>query len=129
MFKWIKDAKKLPQAIREREAAEAREHEANRIAATAQQNLSVERAKVADLEAKIRKQTEADLLLISMQIVNRIAAGEKKDTPVMTGLLQQQAAMMQNVYPYGMDYAGMGNLGMLAGQAALSGLWYDQWRR
>ena len=101
MFKWIRDAKKLPQALLDKEVAERREAEANRIAATAQQNLQVERARVAELQRQIRAQNEADLLLVSMQIVNRLTAGEKKDSPAMTSLLSQQAALMQNVYPQG----------------------------
>ena len=121
MFKWIRDAKKLPQAIRDREAAERREHEANRIATDAQQNLQVELARIADLEAKVRKQNEADLLMVSMQIVNRLVAGEEKDSPAMVNLLAQQAAAMQNIYPYGTGIAGMAALGGLGLSALLYG--------
>ena len=124
MLKWLKDAKRLPQVEAERDQAVQVAANTERAAAEARQNLAVATAKISELEGKVRTQNEADLLLVSMQLVHRLTVGEKKDSPAVMGLLQQQAALQQNVYPYGAYNSGM--LGMAG--SALSGLWYDQSR-
>jgi len=116
MFKWIRDAKRLPQVERQLAQAQSGEQEAQRVLYAVQQQLSSANLKLAELEGKIRKQNEADLLLLSMQIVNRLTAGEKKDSPQLQSLIAQQAAAMQNVYPHGVY--GLGALGSLCGGAA-----------
>lgn len=120
MFKWIRDAKRLPQVERELAQAKEAEQRTNRIYHAIQLDLQTAKAKLAELQGKIRKQNEADLLLISMQIVQRIAAGEKKESPQLQSLIAQQAAAMQNVYPYGGNPLGM--LGGIFGGAAASSL-------
>src|SRR5882672_7464782 len=117
MFKWIKDATRLPQVERQLAQALSGEQNAQRILYAVQQQLSSANLKIAELEGKIRKQNEADLLLLSMQIVQRITAGEKKESPPLQSLLAQQATAMQNVYPHGL-YPGLGALGNVFGGAA-----------
>lgn len=97
MFKWLEDARKLPIVEAERDDAVRRMRQ---IEAASLANLS--RANAAEraheeLKGKLREQNEADLLMTSMQIVHRLTAGEKKDSPTVMGLLQQQAAMQQNM--------------------------------
>jgi conjugal transfer/entry exclusion protein len=120
MFKWIRDAKRLPQVERQLDQALSGEQNAQRVLYAVQQQLSSANLKLAELEGKIRKQNEADLLLLSMQIVNRLTAGEKKDSPQLQSLIAQQAAAMQNVYPQGMS--GIGLLGNVFGGAAAAAL-------
>lgn len=79
-----------------------------------------ERAKKAELEKKLRKQNDADLLLVSMQIQKRIVDGERRETsPVLAQLYAQQQSLSSN-YNYGyqqqygghaQDYLGLGFLG------------------
>ena len=116
MFKWLKDAKKLQQAERERDEAIQRARNADRAAEQANQHLASVTKQLAEAEKKIRQQNEADLLLVSMQLVNRLTAGEKKDSPAVQSLLQQQAALAQNVYPQGAYNMGvLGGLGNIFG--------------
>lgn len=72
--------------------------------------------------AKVREQNDADLLLVSMQIVQRVVAGEKKETsPQLRALYSQQSALQNSPYA---SYANqLGSVGMLGG---LGGMWYDQ---
>ena len=82
-------------------------------------------AEIAPLKAKIRKQNEADLLLVSMQIQKRILDGEKLETSAtLQGLYAQQQAM-SNYYPYASYQSPLSGLGqalgiggMLSGMAA-----------
>lgn len=120
MFKWIRDAKRLPQVERQLAQALSGEQDAKRVLYAVQQQLSSANLKLAEMEGKIRKQNEADLLLVSMQIVQRIAAGEKKESSPLQSLIAQQASAMQNVYPQGM--AGIGLLGNVFGGAAAAAL-------
>lgn len=72
----------------------------------------------ADLKAKVRKQTEADLLLVSMQIQKRIIDGEKIET---SSSLQALYAQQQNLAANS-PYAGyMGQLGYSASNLGMIG--------
>jgi len=133
MFKWLRDAKRLPQVEAELEATKERlrteashAQTADRIANTAAADLEKVRAELDKVRAQTRKQNEADLLLLSLQIVQRITAGDKKETSAqLNSMLAQQAALMQNVYPYGLGQygaSGGGALGSLLGGAGAA-LW------
>lgn len=116
MFKWLKDARKLPQVERERDDAIHRAKNADRSAEMANEHLAAVTKQLAEAQKKIRQQNEADLLLVSMQLVNRLTAGEKKDSPAVQSLLQQQAALAQNIYPQGAYNTGvLGGLGNIFG--------------
>ena len=71
-----------------------------------------------ELKAKVRKQTEADLLLVSMQIQKRILEGEKIETSgSLQSLYMQQQSLAANS-----PYAGyMGQLGYSASNLGLIG--------
>jgi hypothetical protein len=62
------------------------------------------RAERDSLHAKVREQNEADLLLVSMQIQQKILGGEKKENLAGEVALQQrlvaQQSAMQNLNPY-----------------------------
>lgn len=76
----------------------------------------------SDLKAKIRKQTEADLLLVSMQIQQRILAGEKIETSSgLQSLYAQQQALAANYSPYGSYMSQLGSLGQTLGLGNLFG--------
>jgi hypothetical protein len=63
------------------------------------------------LQAKVREQNEADLLLVSMRIQQRILAGEKKEALRGDIALQQQLmAMSQSQNPWN---GGLGNAGLM----------------
>lgn len=125
MFKWFKDAKRVPELER---ALGVLRDEHDRLhkditmlrsgLENANETTIKERLRADELERKVRKQNEADLLLVSLQIVQRITAGEKKETSTQLGSLLQQQAMLQQQYgPYssGNLLAGIG-LGSLFGQ-------------
>lgn len=80
------------------------------------------RAELSEAQQKVRAQNEADLLLVSMQIIQRITAGEKKETSsgLQSLLMQQQA--LQSAYPIGAYNMGMG-AGSYLGLAGLGGFW------
>lgn len=69
-----------------------------------------------DLKAKIRKQTEADLLLVSMQIQKRILEGEKIETSSgLQALYAQQQSLASNISPYSGYMGQLGGLGHALG--------------
>lgn len=100
MFKWLKDAKRVPELLR---ALEVLRTEHDRLhydikmlrlgLESANESTRNERSRADELEKKVRKQNEADLLLVSLQIVQRITAGEKKETPALQSLLNQQSVL------------------------------------
>jgi hypothetical protein len=75
--------------------------------------LDFERAKMADLSAKIRTQTEADLVLVSLQIILKTLQGKPKEK--LTGLYDQQAA-------YQRQLAGMGQTASQLAQPCYGGV-------
>lgn len=110
--------------------------EANRTIATQRETLSQMEAKLrifsvraeqiektsnktirenVELKTHIRDQTEADLLLVSMKIVEEIKKGIKKEDPNLMSLQQEQ----QRLRAIGAQY---GNMGM-RGQAMMGGRW------
>jgi hypothetical protein len=83
------------------------------------------RAERDSLQAKVREQNEADLLLVSMRITQRVLAGEKKEALTSDLYAQQQLMAMSGQYqnPYG----GPNAYG--AGLSALFGGALDPWGR
>ena len=76
----------------------------------------------ADLKAKIRKQTEADLLLVSMQIQKRILEGEKIETSSgLQALYAQQQSLASNLSPYSGYMSQLGGLGQALGLGSVFG--------
>lgn len=76
----------------------------------------------ADLKAKIRKQTEADLLLVSMQIQKRILEGEKIETSSgLQALYAQQQSLASNISPYSGYMGQLGGLGQALGLGNIFG--------
>jgi len=124
MFKWMKDARRLPEVERQLSEANVAAMEANARARNAeaasmaaQEALSKANAEAAELKKKVRDQNEADLLLVSLQIVKRITDGEKRETsPGLQTLLDQQAALRSSPYQ---SYSGYGNM---LGSLGLGGL-------
>ena len=107
MFKWIRDAKRLKTV--EADLASTKRDLAHFEAAlnACNRTRNEQAAKIDELQKKVREQTEADLMMVSMQIVQKLAAGMKKDSPNLQPILQQQAAM-QNTYAQMCNYQGDG---------------------
>lgn len=114
MFKVFKDAKrvremeaKLAEAEAVKAQAENGAYKAAQDVEQARKALSAANTELAQLRAKVREQNEADLLFVSMQITKRLLGGEKKESPQVQMLINQQAAL-QNAYPYGAYSQGYG---------------------
>lgn len=129
MFKWIKDAKRVPQLEDQLSMTKLDVVHANKTAAVALKEADDARNELAKrddeidkLKRELRKQNDADLLLVSMQIVQRITAGEKKDTsPQLRALYDQQSALQNSPYAsYASQLGGYGALGGLGLWAAAS---------
>ena len=74
---------------------------------------------VADLKSKMREQSEADLVLISLKIIQRIMRGETKEQVGMyvAQQAQQMAAMQNSAFGQGSRYGQqLGHIGGI-GQA------------
>ena len=69
-----------------------------------------------ELKTHVREQTEADLLLVSMKIVEEIKKGIKKEDPNLMSLQQEQ----QRLRAIGAQYGSMGMQGH-GGLAAMRG--------
>lgn len=78
--------------------------EANKVA-----TVIAEKDKLA---AKVREQTEADLVLTSLKIIDGVSRGGKtrEEVQPLAYLQQQQMATLQNVSSSGYSYGGLGGI-------------------
>lgn len=116
MFKWLRDARRLPQVEKDLDAALQRVSHLEYTTIKAQGEAAAANKELGELKAKLRQQNEADLLFVSMQITKRLMEGEKRDSSDLQSLLSQQARLAQNVYPQGAYNSGLlGGLGNIFG--------------
>ena len=97
----------LDQAVREGIRAEAEKIHADNYSLTqqlksAQETETRTRTELAEVRAKLRDQTEADLVLVSLQLIVKAVHGEPRDRALEDRQrgYQHQLALMQNQSQY-----------------------------
>jgi hypothetical protein len=126
MFGWFSRKKEVidpnPQLTEELHRASERNQKIVTELVQAKTALSSLNAEKDALQSKIREQNEADLLLVSMRITQRILAGEKKEALTSDLYAQQQLMAMSGQYqnPYG-SFGQSSGLGLHSLFGAMAG--------
>lgn len=112
--KWDELGRRNEELRKERDVLQAGLHDVNSRMAGLNAELAEVKARVIAAEGKVRAQTEADLMLVSVKIIANILKGEKptQDDLLRQSALNQQMGALNNYSPYsGSGLSFLGTLG------------------